>query len=132
MTTIQSGGYKCYKYCVLNYHTSLRCTRSPECTYENQVTKRCLFQLIHFYSERRLYLDLSTMYKIVHNTVFPSGIFCESVGRTPRSLLFYRPYARTNYFYNSFVPCILSMHGIIYLPLLYHPPLLLFLNLCCG
>ena len=56
-------------------------------------------------SQRRLYLDLSTMYKIVHNIiVFPSGIFCERVGRTPRSLSFYRPYARTNYFYNSFVP----------------------------
>ena len=59
-------------------------------------------------SERRLYLDLCTMFKIVHGLFhFPSGIFNTYSGRTPntnRPLLFHRPFTRTNYFYNSFVP----------------------------
>ena len=40
MLTTQSGGYKCYKYCVI-----------LQCTYETEVTETCLFQLIHFYSD---------------------------------------------------------------------------------
>ena len=59
-------------------------------------------------SERRLYLDLCTMFKIVHGLFhFPSGIFNTYSGRTPstnRPLLFHRLFTHTNYFYNSFVP----------------------------
>ena len=35
LLTTQSGGYKCCKYCVLNYQI--------QCTYETQVTKTWLF-----------------------------------------------------------------------------------------
>ena len=58
-------------------------------------------------SERRLYLDLCTLFKIVHNHFyFPPNIFHEHTGRTHRAvrpLLLHCPFSRTNYFYNSFV-----------------------------
>ena len=72
-----------------------------------------LFQLFNIatLSERRLYLDLRTMFKVVHRQFeFPPGIL-NTCGRTPsidRPLLFHRPFARTNYYYNSFVPRIHS------------------------
>ena len=51
-------------------------------------------------SERRLYLDLCTMFKIVHGLFnFPSRIFNTYSGRTQSAnelLLFHRPFARTS------------------------------------
>ena len=59
------------------------------------------------HSEVVLFLSY-TWFKIVHGLFhFPSGFFNTYSGRTPstnRPLLFHRPFARTNYFYNSFVP----------------------------
>ena len=58
--------------------------------------------------QRRLYLDLFTMFKIVHGFFyFPSGVFVEQAPRLTRSQsrkLFVCPYAHTSSFYNSFVP----------------------------
>ena len=57
-------------------------------------------------SDRRLYLDLCTVFKIVHGYFyFPPDVFCEHTGRShhaDRPYLFRRPFAHTNYFYNSF------------------------------
>ena len=56
----------------------------------------------------RLYLDLSTMFKIIHGLFyFPSGVFVERAPRVTRSQsqqYFVCPYAHTGSFYNSFVP----------------------------
>ena len=58
--------------------------------------------------QRREYLDLSTMFKIVHGLFyFPSGVFVEQAPRVIRSQshqFFVCPYAHTSSFYNSFVP----------------------------
>ena len=43
--TTQSGGYWCYKHCVLNYDTT-EYILLLQCTYETQLTKRCFIQLI--------------------------------------------------------------------------------------
>ena len=55
MTTTQCGGYKCYKYRVLNYHTTVYITKIKRCETkrwqrDNAGDKEMLFQLIHFYS----------------------------------------------------------------------------------
>ena len=58
-------------------------------------------------ADRRLYLKLCSLYKIVHNLFyFPSNIIVPKVTRsytsTPSTL--YQPFAHTNCFLNSFVP----------------------------
>ena len=64
-------------------------------------------------ARRRLYLDLSTMYKIVHGLVyFPPNIFVNRIGRTPnttRPFLYSCPYACTYKLLSVFV-C--TAHGI--------------------
>ena len=71
-------------------------------------------------ARRRLYLDLSTMYKIVHDLVyFPSNIFVNRIGRTPnttRPFLYSCPYAHTNYYQYSFVPHTVSAWNALPLP----------------
>ena len=71
-------------------------------------------------ARRRLYLDLSTMYKIVHGLVyFPSNIFVNRIGRTPnttRPFLYSCPYAHTNYYQYSFVPRTVSAWNALPLP----------------
>lgn len=69
--------------------------------------------LLHLFNlptmaERRLYLDLCTMFKIVHGFFsFPPGVIsefrpCRKTRNNDRPLLFHRPYAHSNYFYHSF------------------------------
>ena len=71
-------------------------------------------------ARRRLYLDLSTMYKIVHGLVyFPPNIFVNRIGRTPnttRPFLYSCPYAHTNYYQYSFVPRTVSAWNALPLP----------------
>ena len=53
--------------------------------------------------------DLCTVFKIVHGYFyFPPGIFKNLAGRThaDRSFLFQRPFAHTNYFFNSNLFCV--------------------------
>ena len=50
---------------------------------------------------RRKYLNLCTMYKIVHNLVyFPHGVFVPRIttSRSASKLLYYQPFAHTNAF----------------------------------
>ena len=58
--------------------------------------------------QRRLFLDLCTMFKIVNGLFyFPPGNFVEQTPRVTRSQsyqLFLCPYAHTTSFYNSFIP----------------------------
>ena len=56
---------------------------------------------------RRRYLSLSTMYKIVHNLVyFPPDVFVPRVTalRSSSQMLYNQPFAHTNAFFHSFVP----------------------------
>ena len=59
-------------------------------------------------SERRLHLKLAQVYKIIHNLCyFPEAIFQRQAAhseRLARTDTLRCPFARTNYFYNSFVP----------------------------
>ena len=59
-------------------------------------------------STRRLYLDLLTMYEIIHSLVYyPPNIFTARIGRTPntaRPYLYHCPFAHTNYYKHSFIP----------------------------
>lgn len=57
--------------------------------------------------DRRKYLSLCTMYKIVHNLVyFPHDVFVPRIttSRSASKLLYHQPFARTNAFLHSFVP----------------------------
>ena len=59
-------------------------------------------------SERRLHLKLAQVYKIIHKLCyFPEDIFVRQAAhseRLVRSDTILHPFARTNYFYHSFVP----------------------------
>ena len=58
-------------------------------------------------ADRRLYLKLCSLYKIVHNlSYFPPNIIVPKVTRSYTSTPFtlYQPFAHTNCFLNSFVP----------------------------
>ena len=59
-------------------------------------------------SERRLHLKLAQVYKIIHKLCyFPEDVFQMREAhseRLARTDIVHRPFARTNYFYNSFVP----------------------------
>ena len=80
------------------------CAKQWNSTYED------LLQLFSLPSlqQRRLYLDLSTMFKIVHGLFyFPNDIFVEKAPRITRSQSYQHfvcPYAHTSNFYYSFVP----------------------------
>jgi len=82
------------------------CAKSWEDRYEDLLH---LFNLPSM-SERRLHLDLCTMFKIVHGFFyFPSGIVselqsCRITRNTGRPHLLHRPFAHSSYFYHSFVP----------------------------
>ena len=57
--------------------------------------------------DRRKYLNLCTMYKIVHDHVyFPYGVFVPRATtlRSASKLVFHQPFARTSSFLHSFVP----------------------------
>ena len=56
---------------------------------------------------RRLYLKLCTLYKIIHGYFyFPSNVFVPQVSRNNSSLLLlYQPLAHTSAFQSSFVVC---------------------------
>ena len=58
-------------------------------------------------ADRRLYLKLCSLYKIIHNmTCFPHDIVVPKVTRSYTSTPFtlYQPFAHTNCFFSSFVP----------------------------
>ena len=58
-------------------------------------------------ADRRLYLKLCSLYKIVHNmTCFPPDTVVPKVTRSYTSTPFtlYQPFAHTNCFFSSFVP----------------------------
>ena len=55
-------------------------------------------------AKRRLYLKLCHIYKIIYNLChFPSNVISLSTNRSHRSHSF-QPFARTNSYYNSFLP----------------------------
>ena len=64
-------------------------------------------------SDRRLYLNLCMMYKIIHNFIyFPVGVFVPrvtTVSRSSANQLYVQPFARTNAYYYSFVPSTCSV-----------------------
>ena len=80
------------------------CAKQWETSYDE------LLQLFSLPSlqDRRLYLDLCTMFKIVHGLFhFPPGIFVEQPPRVTRSQsyqLYVPPYTHTSSFYNSYIP----------------------------
>ena len=80
------------------------CTKQWDSGYEQLLELLDLPKL----STRRLYLDLSTMYKIIHGLLyFPSDVFSTRIGRTPRTIrpfLYHCPFARTSCFQHSYVP----------------------------
>ena len=55
-------------------------------------------------NDRRLYLKLATMYKIVHDLVFPPVFVRRSTRAYVNSNSFVQPFAHTNTFLYSFVP----------------------------
>ena len=83
--------------------------------------------------QRRKYLNLCTMYKIVHNLVyFPHGVFVPrfTTSRSASKLLYYQPFAHTNaflLFYTVLYPKLVLL-GTIYLIPLLMPILCLYLN----
>ena len=61
-------------------------------------------------NDRRLYLKLTTMYKIVHDLlVFPPVFVRRSTRAYVNSNIFIQPYAHTNSFLYSFVPHSISI-----------------------
>ena len=71
----------------------------------------CCMQLFSLpnLQQRRVYLDLCSMFRIVHSLLyFLGGVFCyHNAQRVTRSLnphSFVCPFARTCYYYNSYVP----------------------------
>ena len=80
------------------------CTKQWDSGYEQLLELLDLPKL----STRRLYLDLSTMYKIIHGLLyFPPDVFSTRTSRTPstiRPFLYHCPFARTNYLQHSYVP----------------------------
>ena len=84
------------------------CTKQWDLVYEQLLVLLDLPRL----STRRLYLDLLTMYKIIHCLVYyPPNIFTARIGRTPntaRPYLYHCPFAHTNYYKHSFHSCQVS------------------------
>jgi len=57
---------------------------------------------------RQLHHKLCTMFKIIHNLIsFPSSVFVPRPSRC-RSNVFFQPFAHSNCFLHSFVPCTIS------------------------
>ena len=79
------------------------CTKQWDLVYEQLLVLLDLPRL----STRRLYLDLLTMYKIIHGLVYyPPNIFTARIGRTTntaRPYLYHCPFAHTNYYKHSFI-----------------------------
>lgn len=87
------------------------CLKRWDLSYNCMLQKLDLLPL----TSRRKYLKLTTLYNMFSgNSYFPSGIFVQNNlnysnwlrnSHVPR---FVRPFARTNYFYSSFVPSVIS------------------------
>ena len=88
-------------------------------------------QLLELFSlsdlqQRRLYLDLCSMYRIVHGMFyFPSAVFVrQDTHRFTRSSYhpsFVCPYARTCYYFNSFVPRTVRLWNTLPTPITNNP-----------
>ena len=80
-------------------------------------------------ADRRLYLKLCSLYKIVHNLYYlPSNIVVPKVTRSYTSTPFtlYQPFAHTNCFFNSFVPHSMSHWNSLPEPVVSTPSLATF------
>ena len=80
------------------------CTKHWDASYQELLQ---LFSLPNL-QQRRIYLDLCSMFRIVHGLFyFPGGVFCyHNAQRVTRSLnpySFVYPFVRTCYYYNSYV-----------------------------
>lgn len=83
------------------------CRKDYDMNYEDLLQS---FQLPEL-STRRLYLRLSLMFKIVHESFFfPPNIFVptNSTSRHAKPYMYRQPFARTNSFFYSFVPHTIS------------------------
>ena len=89
-------------------HALKMCTKQWNSSY-NDLQQLCSLPTLQ---QRRLYLDLCTMFKIVQGLFhFTTGIFVEQTPRVTRlqshHLFDVCPHAHTSSFYNSFVPHII-------------------------
>jgi len=80
------------------------------CSKQGNTSEMSYYQLFSLptLQQCRLYLDLSTTFKIVNSlSYFPSGMFVEHTPRTTRPQFYQSyvcPYAHTNEYCNSFIP----------------------------
>ena len=95
------------------------CTKQWDLVYEQLLVLLDLPRL----STRRLYLDLLTVYKIIHRLVYyPPNIFTARIGRTPntaRPYLYHCPFTHTNYYKHSFIPHTINTWNTLPLTVVY-------------
>ena len=77
------------------------CTKQWDLVYEQLLVLLDLTRL----STRRLYLDLLTVYKIIHSLVYYPP---NTLPNTARPYLYQCPFAHTNYYKHSFIPCTIN------------------------
>ena len=81
------------------------CAKNWDANYEELLQ---LFSVLNM-QQRRAYLDLCSMFRIIHGLFhFPDIIYCHNdvqrVTRSSNPHSFIYPFARTCYYYNSYVP----------------------------